>query len=752
MPTVVAHVAEAVQPDTRRLELILRQVDSLPTLPVVATRLLSLTSRDDSKTEEVVELISSDQALTAKVLSMCRASSVAVRDITTVDRAVVMLGFDTIRNAVLSVKVIEAFGEKKTVASESTPKTLPHTDFWRHCLAVAVAAERIAEAHPQDRELRASEAFVCGLLHDIGKLALDRVLPKAYQRVIELVDLNQSNIAEFERRIVGMDHHTTGKRLAEQWQLPDIISDCIWLHGSPFESVPDLPHRRMVGLITLADLIARTQHIGYSGNFALREDPVELARQLGLDPQRVEEAVADLHEQVGRRAGALGLDDTPSEKSYLLSIQQANQMLGRLNNALVRRTQTGARQSQVIEAITAFHSQTTRGRSIDDVHLHVVHSAIDVFGTGFYGVLYPSRRDSSWLITIYNKSGEVVASNYVDPPIGAPKLTQVDPNHPGALNQMGILPWLADYIGDEVDIRELRLLPLGCGYGTAAVLMHDRSALPPWKLLGALTNTWGAAIASASEHDESRRISEQLADANHALTDAQERLLRNESLARVGEMAAGAAHEMNNPLAVISGRGQLLSQSLLPGSKEHKMAATIVQQSNQLTDLITSLRLYADPPQADRRVTDIAELLDETVKMVQARASRNLQASIYLKVNKDMPTVWIDPKQINFAVSDLLNNAMESLPRSGVNVSARVDMSGNRLIIQVSDDGSGMDEETLGHAMDPFFSAKPAGRNVGMGLPRAHQYVVAHGGTIGLRSMPGEGTVATITIPLDSND
>ncbi len=746
-----AAITTTAQPDTRRLELILRQVDALPTLPVVATRLLSLTSRDDSTIDEVVELISSDQALTAKVLSMISASNLGVRDIKTVDRAVVMLGFDTIRNAVLSVKVIEAFsGESDGKADSASKPTFPHTDFWRHSLAVAVAAERIADAHPHDKELRAPEAFVCGLLHDMGKLALDRVLPKAYDRVIELVELNQGNIAEFERRIVGMDHHTTGKRLAEQWQLPQVVSDCIWLHGSRFESVPDLPHRRMVGLIALADLIARTQHIGFSGNFVLRDEPAELARQLQLDPECVEKAVTELHEQVGRRAGVLGLNDTPSEKSYMLSIQQANQMLGRLNSALVRRTQTGARQAQVIDAISAFHSLAAPGRTVSDVTTQVVRSAIDVFGAGYYGVIYPSKRDQSWLISTFNREGKVDRSDFVDPPAGAPNLVQVDPGHPGALNQMGILPWLADYIGDAVDIRELRLLPLGCGYGTAAVLMHDRSALPSWKLLSALTNTWGAALAASTEHDNARRVGEQLADLNHALADAQEKLLRNESLARVGEMAAGAAHEMNNPLAVISGRAQLLNQSLLAGSKEQKMAATIVQQSQQLTDLITSLRLYADPPQADRRVTDIAELLDETVKHVQDRTARNLKAPIYLKVNKDMPTVWIDPNQIQLAVADLLTNALEALPRSGVNISARIDANGERLIIQVSDDGAGMDQDTLSHALDPFFSAKTAGRNVGMGLPRAHQYLRAHGGTIGLRSTVGEGTVATITIPLDS--
>ncbi|MEX2214699.1 MAG: HDOD domain-containing protein, partial [Phycisphaeraceae bacterium] len=625
-----------------------------------------------------------------------------------------------------------------------------HVAFWRHSLAVAVAAERIAAAHPGDQTMRPADAFVCGLVHDIGKLALERVLPKSYQRVIELVEINQGNIAQFERRIVGMDHHTAGKRLAEQWELPHLIQDCIWLHGSSYETVPPLPHRRMIGLIALADLIARQQHVGFSGNLSFRQQVAPLVEQLSLDQAKVDDVTHDLHELVAARAAALGLDDTPSQGSFLRAIQQANEMLGRLNSALARRSQLCTRQQQVLETIAAFHNSATPGRSVEDVITTVIDSAIGVLGSGYYGVVYPLASRRQWQINAYHE-GRVVGSHVIDPPPGAPDLSTLDPNHPAMLNQMGILPWLADYLGNEVDVRQVRMLPLGCGWGTAAILLHDRPVLPAWQLLSAVTNTWGAAIAAAAQHEGARRLGEQLADANHALAEAQDRLLRNESMARLGEMAGGAAHEMNNPLAVISGRSQLLAQSLPVNSDEQKAAQTIVAQAHRLSDLITSLRLYADPPKATRRPTDIAALLDDTVKRLSKGLPRNLHCPINLQVRKEMPTVWVDGEQIRLIILELLTNAIQASPRTGVHLSARIDPVRSALVIQVTDDGSGMDAHTLAHAMDPFFSARAAGRGVGMGLPRAGQFAAAHDGSIELRSTAGEGTLATVILPLDSH-
>ena len=323
---------------------------------------------------------------------------------------------------------------------------------------------------------------------------------------------------------------------------------------------------------------------------------------------------------------------------------------------------------------------------------------------------------------------------------------------------MGILPWVGEYLTKSQDCGQVFLLPLACGWGTVAVLLHDQSTLPPVTQLQALTQTWGASIAAAIQHEGAKRLGEDLAEANraladvnHALADAQAKLLHSESMAHLGEMAAGAAHEMNNPLAVISGRSQQLTTTLSPGSKEQQAAQTIVDQSYRLSDLISAMRMFADPPPVKRRPTDISMLLDAVVKGVDNELpNTKSKKPISLQFKTDIPPISIDPDQLSQALADLLLNAMQASPKSSVHVTASMG-SERRLMIQIVDDGKGMDEYTLSHAMDPFFSSKPAGRQMGMGLTRAQMIISAHQGKLALHSSPKAGTIVTVTIPLDSS-
>ena len=120
----------------------------------------------------------------------------------------------------------------------------------------------MASAGAGEPEVSRSEAFVCGLLHDLGKVALDAALPKSFDRVVEATDLLRGNIADLERSIIGLDHMVVGKRLAERWGLPTSIRECIWLHGQAPEALPQtVKSPRLVNLITLADLlVSQEQH------------------------------------------------------------------------------------------------------------------------------------------------------------------------------------------------------------------------------------------------------------------------------------------------------------------------------------------------------------------------------------------------------------------------------------------------------------------------------------------------------------
>ncbi len=743
------------QSRSAHIELILRQVEALPTLPAVAMRILSLTANDQSHIQEVVDLITTDPALTAKVLSLCRAADLGIRhEVMTVERAVTLLGFNAIRNAVLSMKVFDTFGSNGQPQTEVQPLSrFDRPGFWRHSVAVAVAAENIARAHPDIRDITPSDAFVCGLLHDMGKLALDMLLPKSYDRVIELTELNQGNIAELERRIVGIDHHTAGKRLAEQWRLPHKLQDCIWLHGADYATLPQLEHKRLVGLISLADLIVRRQHLGFSGNFNVKESTGKLAEELGLHVELVEDIEKSLLEEVERRSEVLGLGEAPTRELYHESIQRANEELGRLNSALERRSRIAVSQARILEAVTQFHAEAVPGRSVPDVVHAVARNARHVLDEGFMAMIWqPQSGDAQhkWMVMQFGFNARPMRSELIAPPPHAPNLDELDPMGPAAMNLVSIIPWVSDYLIEAPDVRKIQMLPLSCGWGTAALMLHDRTSLPQWQHLSALTSTWGAAIAAVSQHEGARRLGEQLAQANLALADAQDALLRNESMARLGEMAAGAAHEMNNPLAVISGRSQLLVRELPEGSTPRKHAQTIVEQSHRLSNLITALKLFTEPAQPNKETANLGQLLDHAIDQVKHKLDKLAdQIQVDISLPESLPDVAVDVQQIEQAISELILNAVEADGKHHASIKAMLSDDRRSLNLEVTDNGPGMDAHTLQHAMDPFFSAKPAGRQMGMGLTRARQLIAAHGGQVGLCSALDKGTTVTLSLPLD---
>ena len=259
--------------NARHVELVLESVDGLPSLSQTATRLLALGSADEVDIEEVVSLIESDPGMTARILGLCRrADRGTSRRITSVRRAVVMLGFEAVRLAALSVSVYELVQDQaaEREAPELDASRIGHAvdsaALWKHAVAVACCAEQLAERHPR-LGVKAEEAFVAGLLHDLGRLVLGLVLPRSAQRVYQLAERRGEDSAPIERRIIGLDHHTVGRRIAARWGLPRALQDVMWWHSQPLEALPDEPHRPLIAAVTIAKAFCREQHLGGSGDF-----------------------------------------------------------------------------------------------------------------------------------------------------------------------------------------------------------------------------------------------------------------------------------------------------------------------------------------------------------------------------------------------------------------------------------------------------------------------------------------------------
>jgi signal transduction histidine kinase len=220
-----------------------------------------------------------------------------------------------------------------------------------------------------------------------------------------------------------------------------------------------------------------------------------------------------------------------------------------------------------------------------------------------------------------------------------------------------------------------------------------------------------------------------------------------DSLNALAEMAAGAAHELNNPLAVISGRAQFLAEAQTdPETKE--ILKQICENAREASGIIEDLMSFAEPPQPRATRTDVKKMLDEAVQLASRKMNME-DIDVQIEIAGDIENVLVDSAQIVSAIANVISNAVESYgDQAGpVRITADADESGDPVKLAIKDLGCGMDTVTLKKVTQPFFSAKPAGRNRGMGLAYAARFIQLNRGTLNIESEPGSGTTATVCLP-----
>jgi len=735
----------------KRVELILQQLEELPTLPGVAVRVLEATGNELSTSKDVVRLIEADVSLTTRILQLVHRADVGVRgEVSSVDRAVVLLGFEAVRSAVLAVSVFD------TLAMQSKDSKFNRDEFWKHAVSTACCAELLAEAchaawGSKDAGVSASEAFVCGLLHDMGKVALDAALPKSFGRVVEAVDLLRGNIADIERQVIGLDHLVAGKRLAERWNLPTIVRECIWLHGQAPQALPaNVKNARMVNIVTLADTLARELHLGYSGNYTFNLSKQQLIEAIGLKPDSVEKAMLKLMDRIEPRAKSLGLGEETSSQLYRDALSKANKELGRVTGQLAAKNRKLAVRARFFDALATFQADMRADAPPMIILKAIGQTAIEVLGVSCVGAFSFPPRHAFAEMMLFNGQGEVFDTTLIDCPGARPAEPQQGEGPVLAVTKD--LEWLVGAVSPRLSADARFWIPLVADSACIGGVVWGAPAGEAQRLstqvqeLTAIAGGWSLAIRTAQIREEARTLSEQLADANRRLHNAQNEIVRGKAMISVGEMAGGAAHEMNNPLAVISGRSQLLAAQLT--DPKQKIAAKLIfDQSHRLSEIITELMEFAKPVPPNPRECDVADLVGRAIheaKLLDETPDREIETTA-----GDIPNVEVDPEQVSAALREILGNAIQATDETKgyIAIHAAHDAVSNKVVLTISDNGCGMDDETSKRAFDPFYSSRTAGRRRGMGLAKAMRWIDASGGAIRLESKVGQGTRMTVLLP-----
>lgn len=262
-------------------------INKMPSLSTTVGKVMEICSRTDASPNELNKVISLDPVLTGQVLKLINSAYYSlINKVTSLTRAITMLGVNTVKNMALSTAII------KSVSGAKKSKALPTKKFWEHSIGVGVSTKLLAkelDIPVMERE----ELFVAGLLHDLGKVPFG----DEYIEVLDRTKSDQSSLFENEQKYLGMDHQEVGKLIANKWKLNDFITACIVNHHDP-ASVPE-EYRLKVALVALGNIYANIFDFGYAGDPYPKESEIEPLLQLtGLSWDQFSSIAKDVEEEI----------------------------------------------------------------------------------------------------------------------------------------------------------------------------------------------------------------------------------------------------------------------------------------------------------------------------------------------------------------------------------------------------------------------------------------------------------------------
>ncbi len=274
---------------------LLDKIEEIPTLPTIYTKVTTLIANPNSTVNEIARVIEMDQALTSKILRIVNSSFFGFnRKIVSINQAIVLMGFNTIRNTVLSASVFKSF-------ADIARNNFDLRRFWRHSIACGIISSIL------DNKLGTGykdETFVAGLLHDMGKIILNQYFEKEFCDTIAYSDNNNLSFYDSERKIIGFSHDEIGEYIAERWKLPFSLVESIALHHQP-ENLRSNP--KLVSLVHLADVFTNRLKFNFLNN------PEQIAinpfvfNELDLDEKSVPNLIIEISQILSKSMNLFSL-------------------------------------------------------------------------------------------------------------------------------------------------------------------------------------------------------------------------------------------------------------------------------------------------------------------------------------------------------------------------------------------------------------------------------------------------------------
>lgn len=257
----------------------LSKVSGMATLPAVTTRIIAIVEDPKSKPSDLHEVIRTDPALATKVLKVVNSAFYGLpSQVSSIERAIVLLGLAAVQNIAVASSITKMFRGGKI------SEQFDADDLWKHCIGVAVAARCLVRSVGETQ--RSEEAFLAGLIHDLGILIELQAFGESFGAVIGPAMAKEDTFLNCERRALGVDHQLLGSALAAKWNFPPQLVACIAYHHASSEAPTET--QRLVSLIETADIFSCQQRFGLAITPASLELTPALLERAGLKQEHIE--------------------------------------------------------------------------------------------------------------------------------------------------------------------------------------------------------------------------------------------------------------------------------------------------------------------------------------------------------------------------------------------------------------------------------------------------------------------------------
>ncbi len=705
----------------------IKRSDNLPELPQIILSLIEACNKDETQTAELIEIISADPTLTARLMNMLRSAHINInRDIISIETAVVYLGINTIRNLAISMAMMQNF---------DVPTKIPGWDmnkFWYHCFSTAVLSRKIAS---ETGDANPEEAFLAGLIHEIGALLLLTTFPKEYASILTESQTEQ-DIINAEKKQFNITRFEVGAWLCSQWNLNPLICDAVlYVNENEIRIASALP---LVKIVFTANILA---------DFNLDDAGAKLMFLFEIKKDKTKQLLKDTEEEVIEQANHLGIqipvlhsDDpivpTAEDISYQLAkdslkikVKEASLIYGTIENLLYATTMqailntidSGIKILFCVPRLFYFlydeEKQLLSGYSHQDDSKKRIITSIAIPFTNRKSLLIRSLTKQKFTSSLYlDKQNETAISD-----AQIIRLMETE--------DMFCFPMINSK-------KPVGVIVVGVSESDGQDLTQ-RSGI-----IGMLAKLAAVCLNNISHNTN------------------QARELKNERFRAASDTTRRIIHEINNPLGIITNYLKILSLKLPDKHPAQKELIVINEEIDRISSLVAQLSNFATPLIDQFEFIDINALFTSILDIVKKTILLPKKIETVFNPDTDLPPVKTCKNGLKQIIINLLKNAAEAMDNGGkINIITRRIPGSEKIMIDerkkipgkleiiIKDNGPGIPDKIKARIFEPYNSSKQTDHS-GLGLSIIKNIVNRINGTIECQTTKGRGTVFKIVLPV----